>query len=246
MEGALSAPCGSGLEPYAASSIAYEELPDWLLTASRAKRLRRGDCLVREGEDGDYVYYLVSGLIRAVRREVSGGCFVVAEFGPGVMLGETEAMAGYRCYRATLLALEDCELRVLRTCSYLAWLKSSPDALFCRARTLLRQSVEQSRAARDLLFWSGSERLEYALWMYGRESPDGMVICETRQDLADRIKVSVKTVSRGLAALSDEGVVRLEGRRIVVDRRGVKELERRLRRRLGMSGHDERERMMLA
>jgi DNA-binding transcriptional regulator YhcF (GntR family) len=41
-------------------------------------------------------------------------------------------------------------------------------------------------------------------------------ICATRQEIADEVGTSVKTVSRGLQRLTERGLVRLAGREIVI------------------------------
>ena len=57
----------------------------------------------------------------------------------------------------------------------------------------------------------------------------------TRAQLAERVGVSTKTVSRSIASLVDAGMARLEGRSIVIDREAFELLEDMLRDELGQS-----------
>ena len=57
----------------------------------------------------------------------------------------------------------------------------------------------------------------------------------TRGQLAERVGVSTKTVSRSIASLEGAGMVRLEGRKIVIDRETFELLEDMLRDELGQS-----------
>jgi predicted acylesterase/phospholipase RssA/CRP-like cAMP-binding protein len=76
----------------------------------RERTIRRGEILFRQGEKGDYFYYLKRGRLRVLRESDDGGARqVVGEVGRGEVVGEL-AMLGCTVRSATVVAIRDCIL----------------------------------------------------------------------------------------------------------------------------------------
>ena len=60
--------------------------------ASRERQFRPGDVIVKEGTTGTELYALLSGSAEVVRRDRRGVEFVVADVGPGELVGEVAAI----------------------------------------------------------------------------------------------------------------------------------------------------------
>ena len=70
----------------------------------------RGDVILREGEPGDRLYMLTSGMVRAFRRDgASGRQLRVADLKEGAFFGEVSILTGGP-RTATVAALTPCEL----------------------------------------------------------------------------------------------------------------------------------------
>lgn len=72
----------------------------------RVKKLKEGATLVRQGDEGDELFVLLDGVLRA---EVDGEA--LAELGPGAVLGERAVLEGGR-RTATLVAVTPCKVAV--------------------------------------------------------------------------------------------------------------------------------------
>jgi serine/threonine-protein kinase len=75
------------------------------------REVAAGAHIIREGEDGDEVYILVSGRVQ-VYREIDGERVVLGELGPGEVFGEMAILTSSP-RTASVVAVEDCVLRVL-------------------------------------------------------------------------------------------------------------------------------------
>jgi ATP-binding cassette subfamily B protein len=65
-----------------------------LLQSCEALAFKFGDVIVREGEEGDALFVVVSGRVRVVQRLESGRELVLASLSPGEVIGETALLSG--------------------------------------------------------------------------------------------------------------------------------------------------------
>jgi hypothetical protein len=70
---------------------------------------KRGDVILREGEPGDSLYMLTSGMVRAFRKDPAGQQVKLGDLSEGVFFGEVSILTG-KPRSATIAALTRCEL----------------------------------------------------------------------------------------------------------------------------------------
>jgi CRP-like cAMP-binding protein len=206
-------------------------IPAALLSRCSLVRLKRGEQLVREHDRSESIYVLTRGTVASTSGFLDGGTYVIDEFAAPTVFGEMEAIGASPFYHSSLTAATDAELIRASNADYLEWLSGDPDALLARSRWVIQRISGQSSHERSLLGWEGRRRVAFELCrLYGasRAADDRFVVPFTRRELAERVGVSAKTVSRSLDSLEAEGMVRLEGRKIVIDREAYALLERML------------------
>jgi CRP-like cAMP-binding protein len=198
----------------------FVTMPMPLRELCTVQNLKKGSTLASPLDRSNFVYVLTHGSIRTANQDSSGNIYVVADFMAPALFGEFELIAGCPSYRGTLTAIVDCQIIVIGRESYLAWVRGNGEVLFQRARMVTRQLLEQSSNERNFLSLRGTERLMFLLCRYyERNAKGGTVrIRATRQEMADEINASVKTVIRGLQQLAKCGSVRLDGREITICR----------------------------
>jgi CRP/FNR family transcriptional regulator, cyclic AMP receptor protein len=196
----------------------FATMPDSLRERCSVRNLKKDSILASPLDRSNFVYVLTHGSIRTVNQDASGNNFVVADFTAPALFGEFELIAGCPFYRGTLIATADCQIIAIERESYLAWVQGNGEVLFQRASAVTRQLLEQCSKERNFLSLRGTERLMLLLCRYyKRNATSGTVrICATRQEMADEIGTSVKTVSRGLQRLTERGLVHLEDRGIAI------------------------------
>ncbi len=196
----------------------FRTMPDTLRQRCPLRKLKKGSILADPLGPSNFVYVLIRGCIRTENRDASGNIFVVADFTAPALFGEFELIAGCPFYRGTLIATTDCQIIAIERESYLGWVQGNGEVLFQRARAVTRQLLEQCSKERNFLSLRGTGRLMLLLCRYyERNAKEGTVrICATRQEIADEIGTSVKTVSRGLQRLNERGLVDLQGHGIAI------------------------------
>lgn len=198
----------------------FATMPGPLRERCAVQNLKRGDILAGPLDRADFVYVLVHGNMQTANQDSLGNIYVVAEFTAPALFGEFELIAGCLSYRGTLTATTDCRMIAIEREIYLAWVRGNGEVLFQRARAVTRRLLEQSSNERNFLSLRGTERLMFLLCRYyERDAREGAArVYATRQEMADEINTSLKTVVRGIQQLKKWGLVRAEGRAISVRR----------------------------
>lgn len=173
----------------------------------------RGEEIYGEQEPAEFVYRVVSGLVRTCKT-LSDGRRQIADFllpGDvfGLETGEEHALSAEAVGEAVVCAMRrrilvgraghDCEL------ARRLWAMSLRD-------------LNRSQAHMLLLGRKGAvERLAWFLIDMARRNPGGgeLVLPMSRQDIADYLGLTIETVSRAVTQLIEDGLIRLNGCRRV-------------------------------
>ncbi len=98
----------------------------WLTTglAGCSRSISAGEYILRQGEEGGSMYYILSGDVLVVLDEIDRA--PVAELGAGQLFGEMAALAGGR-RSASVIASTPCELLELRPAQLREAFRRHPD-----------------------------------------------------------------------------------------------------------------------
>ena len=209
-----------------------DEATEALSASMSENRLRRGDALFREGDEGDRLYVVIEGKIKLGRTSADGRENLLAILGPGQMFGELSLFdPGPRS--ATVTAVTDCIMQSLSHDELGRWLNGRPEV----ARGLLSQLAGRLRKANDvvadLVFSDVPGRVAKALLdlssRFGKAAEDGIHVHHdlTQEELAQLVGASRETVNKALADFASRGWLRLEARSVVI--MDVERLKRRAR-----------------
>lgn len=112
-----------------------------LAEASRTRRYFAGETIVREGERGTEFYVLHQGRVKVTVDRPRSGRIELAEMGPGEIFGEMAPLTG-EPRRATVRALDDCEVTVVSKLALDKLLHDVPGLAEYISKTLARRHAE--------------------------------------------------------------------------------------------------------
>lgn len=195
-------------------------------------KLRRGETLFDEGDEGDRLYVVVSGKIKLGRTSPDGRENLLAILGPGQMFGELSFFdPGPRSTTAT--AVTDTELRSLGHTSLNPVLSEHPDVAYAMLHQLAGRLRRTNEVVGDLVFSDVPGRVSKALLdlagRFGKEFDDGIHVNHdlTQEELAQLVGASRETVNKALADFASRGWLRLEPRSVTI--LDIERLKRRAR-----------------
>ena len=195
---------------------------------------RKGQLIFQEGDGGDSLLMVVSGLVKVFVSSEEGTEMVLVTLRPPDTFGELALIdSGLRS--ASAEAFENTVLLTLTRANLLDLGRSHPPMMEALLRTLgslVRRLTEQ---AADLVFLDLHGRVAKLLLALAGErgvNREGVVLLDlhlTQSDLAAMVGGSRQSVNQILHAFEDRGYIELDGRRIVV------RAAEGLRRRAGLS-----------
>jgi CRP/FNR family transcriptional regulator len=187
--------------------------------------VRRGAHVFEEGAPADGLFVVMQGSVRLVRRSRGGREQVLHVEGPGATLGEIPLLDGGG-YVATAVAATPARLLFVPRAAVLEACRRHPDVALGIIRVLARRVRAFAGLVEDLSLKDLTARMAGFLLAESRAARmTTFDLPGTRDDVATRLGTVRELVSRALARLRTDGVVRVAGRRItILDTRRLAEL----------------------
>ncbi len=195
-----------------------DDVLDKLAGAALTRNLAKGEALFTEGEVAEWVYILIGGGIRLVRTDHHGREQVLHSVRRGESFAEA-AFFGEGTYPATALASTPSRVLGLSRKRMLGIIAEHPQAALSIIASLSRWLRRLAGTVEDLALNSADARLaDYLLTLAGGEPKAGstVVLPTSKTELAARLSVAPETLSRTLKRMRDEGLIEVDGRRIVL------------------------------
>jgi CRP-like cAMP-binding protein len=184
-------------------------------------KLRKGQSLFKEGDDGDNLYVVSNGKVKLGTKSPDGRENLLMILGPGDMFGELSLFdSGPRT--ATATAVTDSKLLTLGQEKVIPWVKEYPEVslqLLARLASRLRRTNE---VVGDLVFSDVPGRVAKALIdlgvKFGEKRSEGLFVNHdlTQEELAQLVGASRETVNKALADFAQRGWLRLEARSVMI------------------------------
>ncbi|GAA1347021.1 Crp/Fnr family transcriptional regulator [Falsarthrobacter nasiphocae] len=183
--------------------------------------LTRGSSLFKEGDQGDQLYFILSGKIKLGRRAPDGRENLLAILGPGEIFGEM-ALFDPSPRTATATAVSETRLVGLKHENLRDVLQTRPEVSTQLLQALARRLRRTNESLADLVFSDVPGRVAKALLdladRFGRPAQDGVLVPHelTQEELAQLVGASRETVNKALAEFVQRGWLRLEARAVVI------------------------------
>lgn len=188
--------------------------PLWVLDSCRVVHMAKNQILVKENAIANTIYFVGSGVIKAVDYRVFGIAYDFMRFDDVYAFGGLEVLTKDRLYRTTLQTGSECVVLKMPREIFEKWLDADPRVLRLEAMNVSKYLLEQARRSRACIFLQGPDRLGYILLdMYERQQTKGILTMRIPQEeLAELCGVSVKTVYRSFKLFEKNGWITRNGR----------------------------------
>jgi CRP/FNR family transcriptional regulator, cyclic AMP receptor protein len=195
-------------------------LPDSLRLLARRgeiKRFRKGHRLIEEGEQGDTIFIILTGRVRAFGSGDNDREITYGNYGPGEYIGEISLDGGPRS--ANVVTLEACECVVVTRQTLQQHIAEHPEFAFELLAKVSRLARSATLSAKRLALNDVYGRLVLLLNSLAGEQADGTrVVAErlTHQDMANRLGCSREMVSRLMKDLESGGYLTANNGRLTL------------------------------
>ena len=207
-----------GLEP---------SLPDRLATVlsgtASNKAFRKGSQIYRQGEDAEYVYFLVRGRVKSTLIGASGQEAILRIHLPQSILGLT-ALSTIQIRDANAVCLDSVSVVPIKRSAFLNLMSDDPEFGVHIVRLLADRMSDFHYRVGDWLSQSVEHRLSQALLALSADDGSGQDqythdIPLTHEEIAQLINTRRPTVSKTLSKLEALGFIKQIGRKLIISDR---------------------------
>ena len=208
----------------------FRNAPLWIFENVSIEKIEKGKTFIREGEPVEAVYFIGDGIIKATDYRIYGISFDFMLFTNVYAYGGMEIIMDMGKYRTSLQTVTDCIVLKIPKAKFNQWMKTDIQSLRYEAKLMGEYLLEQARNVRAFLFLQGQDRLAMLLInRYEKYAEQGVLrIRNDRQELSDFTGLSVKTITRSVKKLREEGLISKEGSNIVIGKEQYASLKENL------------------
>jgi CRP-like cAMP-binding protein len=202
------------------ADLSEKEL-NFLAERAVAHHPKQGEMIFSEGETCEGLYVIESGAIKIFKTSVSGREQVLTIEGPGQSVAELPVFDGGN-YPASAMALSDSLLLLVRKNDFQALCLQHPEVALKVLKVVGARLRRLVGIIEELSFTTVRHRLAALLLRLakrkGRQTARGIEVTITgsNQELASHIGTVRELVSRNLSRLQAEGVIKLEGKTVII------------------------------
>lgn len=178
------------------------------------KRINKGQILLNEGDQSEYMYLIISGAVKIYKRSVNGREQILNIATTGESLDDVSTFDGGGC-AMDMLAMTPVRLLAIKKEDIKALFTQFPQVALNVAGVLAGKVRRDSSLVEVLSFDQVISRLA-RLILKQSEAEGGLLPLFTQQDLAAMVGSSRVVVNRSLRVMEEKGAIRLERRRIVI------------------------------
>jgi CRP/FNR family cyclic AMP-dependent transcriptional regulator len=178
------------------------------------KKVEKGEIFLFEGEQSDYMYFIISGAVKVYKKSVNKKEQILNVASTGESLNDVSTFDGGGC-ATDMLAMTPVHLYAIRKEDIRALVAENPKIALNAARVLASKVRRDSSLVEVLSFDLVISRLARFLLKQAAAGAQPLPLF-TQQDLAAMVGTSRVVVNRSLRTMEEKGAIRLVRRRIVV------------------------------
>ena len=179
------------------------------------KSLQKGATLFREGDRAEGFYVLQTGAISVFKITPDGREQIICVFRAPESFAEV-TLATVEAYPANAVALENSQVILVQRAGFRDLIRRNPELSL---HMLASMSLHLKHLVQTLQDYKGRQfEGRLADWLL-RHAPEGAPVFElpvTKKNLAGQLGVTSETLSRTFARFRDEGLIRVEGPRVLL------------------------------
>jgi CRP/FNR family transcriptional regulator, cyclic AMP receptor protein len=196
---------------------------------TRERTYPKGSVILFQGDPGDSLYVLRQGRAKVVLIGEDGREVILGVLEPGAHFGEL-ALIDDQPRSAHVIAMEDAQLLILRREDFRRRVEANPTVAWALLTELSRRLRRADQKIGGLVLLDVPGRISRLLLDLSQESSNGTIDKPlTHQTIAQMIGASRETVSRAMKEFQQEGLIRVERRRIAVANRDALEKRAQVR-----------------
>jgi CRP/FNR family cyclic AMP-dependent transcriptional regulator len=195
------------------------DMPEEIMEQCRIKHIPPNVNILHKAETMKHVYILCEGECDVLAEFKEGYLYVFGKAKGFQLIGEQEVLAGETESAATVRTKTACRFLRVTTEDFWEWIQHDPHAAIILLKVLARRlHAASSRAGERIYFPSIYLLKKFLLKEYAEADQENLRINQTRQQIADSLGISLRSVQRGVDDLKQNKLIRVAKGKIEIDR----------------------------
>jgi CRP/FNR family transcriptional regulator len=203
-----------------AKTIQIEDLIDLLTKNGRKKIFQANQEIFREGENADFLPFVLNGKVKMVRFPDVGKEVIISVFGKGEIFAVPPVFDG-EPYPATVISMEETELLLIHREDFLRLLRESHEFSFAIIGWMCEMLREKTSVIKNLATASPEHRIgNVLLRLAEKQHSDGtkpIKISLRRQDIAEMAGLTTETTIRAARRLAEKNLITITRGKITLE-----------------------------
>jgi CRP/FNR family cyclic AMP-dependent transcriptional regulator len=194
---------------------------DGFLAAAHRRKYPAKSTIIYAGDKSDSIYYIIKGSVTVLIEDENGREIIVDYLNRGDFFGEMPLFMDEEPRTAWVKARSECEVAELSYPKFKELAERDASLLYALGGQMAARLQKTTQKVGDLAFLDVTGRVARTLLELAKQPdamthPDGMQIKITRQEIGRIVGCSREMVGRVLKTLSDQGLVSVKGKTMVV------------------------------
>lgn len=209
-----------------------QNIPPSLRRCDTVRKLPPGHLIHQKDSVLQQVGFLCEGTLKVINEFDNGNAFMIEHNKPIDVIGDVTLLSGREKTSVTIETVTACTVWFFEREDFARWLETDCHLLRVMARRVAGKLYNSSYSRGAEVFYSSPRLMLEFLRRYAAENPPAAGastrVADTRQQLAERLGMTQKTVDRTVRKLKDGGLLGLERGKITVDEGQLAAIHRRL------------------
>jgi CRP/FNR family cyclic AMP-dependent transcriptional regulator len=191
------------------------------VNAAHRRKYPAKSTIIFAGDRSESLYYIIDGSLTVLIEDEQGREIIIAYLNKGDFVGEMGLFQDEPARSAWVKAKSECEVAELSYARFRELAEEDTSMLYMLGGQMAARIRNTTQKVGDLAFLDVTGRVARTLLDLSRQPdamthPDGMQIKITRQEIGRIVGCSREMVGRVLKTLSDQGLVHVKGKTMVV------------------------------
>lgn len=186
------------------------DMPQEIMQRCRVKHIAPQVEIMRKFEKMKHVYILCEGECEVQRSFKDGQLYVLGKIKGFKLIGEQEVLAEIEETSATVKTVSKCRFLLIRQEDFWDWIRVDSHAAIYLLKYMAQRLNEATRQAGIPFYYPSIYQLKkYLVGAYEEAKIDNLRVKVKRQQIADELGISLRSVERCVRELKDQGLIRI-------------------------------------
>ncbi|KNF07561.1 cAMP-binding protein [Gottschalkia purinilytica] len=204
-----------------------KNMPETIKNRCVVKTVPAKSIIQKKDDDLDFFSIICKGEVRIINEFENGNIYVIEKNKAIDFIGEVTALSDKKKTSVTTEAVTTCTIIQLPITDFFKWIELDNNFLLIISKRVANKLYNSSYVRGVELFYSASHLIIDFLINYvdqNTNKKDQIIVALTRQEISEKLGVTIRTVNRAIKKLKDENLISINKGKIYINNNQYEQL----------------------